>query len=180
MSSYVKKMLLPDERLLYLATLHWVIFLPGLVLSVIAGLAGFFSYHIAGFIASDAMAPTLGKALAGASMFFSIIGFGLLIAAMVRQSATELAITNRRLIAKYGFVARNTFEIMVNRVTGANFDQTVMGRILGYGTIIVHGAGGDTSPFDLVANPHHFHHALMRVLEDTNKHHGSGGSPLFP
>ncbi len=147
-------------------------------MTILAGLAGFFSYNIAGVIASDAMTPTVGRALAGFSTLFSVVGFGLLIAAMVRQSATELAITNRRLIAKYGFVSRNTFEIMVNRVTGANFDQSVTGRILGYGTIIVHGAGGDTSPFDLVANPHLFHQALMRVLEETNRR--GGGAPLFP
>jgi uncharacterized membrane protein YdbT with pleckstrin-like domain len=84
---------------------------------------------------------------------------------MVRQSSTELAITNRRLIAKYGFISRATFEIMINRVTGVNFDQTVMGRILGYGTILVHGAGGDISPFDVVANPQLFQRALMDVLE---------------
>jgi uncharacterized membrane protein YdbT with pleckstrin-like domain len=172
--SYVNKVLLPHEQIVYMATLHWIIFLPGLVLTIVSGLLGHFSYDIAGAIFGPGTAPAFGKALAGFSMFFSIVGFALLLAAIVRQSATELAITNRRLIAKYGFISRNTFEIMTNRVTGANFEQTIVGRIFGYGTILVHGAGGDTSPFDLVSNPQKFHHALMHVLEI------SRGAPLFP
>jgi uncharacterized membrane protein YdbT with pleckstrin-like domain len=74
-------------------------------------------------------------------------------------------ITNHRIIAKYGFISRSTFELMINRITGANFDQSIMGRIFGFGTVIVHGAGGDISPFDVVADPQEFHRNLVGALE---------------
>ncbi len=163
--SYLKKLLLPDERIVHIATLHWVIFLPGLMMTVVGGLVGFMSYDIVGRVVGPTMVPYLGRLVAGFALVSALAGLGLLIGALVRQSATELAITNRRLIAKYGFISRSTFEIMVNRVTGVNFDQTICGRILGYGTILVHGAGGDVSPFDIVSNPQIFQRALMDVVE---------------
>jgi uncharacterized membrane protein YdbT with pleckstrin-like domain len=166
--SYVNKMLLPDERVVHIATLHWIIFIPGMFFAAAGGLVGFYSYDIVGAIFGEQF-MMMGRALAGVAMVFSLTGFGLLLGALVKQSSTELAITNRRLIAKYGFISRATFEIMINRVTGVNFDQTVMGRLLGYGTILVHGAGGDISPFDVVSNPQLFQRALMDVLEHGGK-----------
>jgi len=163
--TYLSKMLLPDERIVYIATLHWVIFIPGMCLTALGGFIGFYSYALIGFIMGQSMAQVFGRVLAGAAFILALVGLGLLIGALVRQSSTELAITNRRLIAKYGFISRSTFEIMINRVTGANFDQTIMGRLLGFGTILVHGAGGDISPFDVVTNPQLFQRALMDVLE---------------
>jgi len=163
--SYLQKMLLPDERIVFIATLHWIIFVPGLFLTLIGGVVGFYSYDIVSAVMGANSAPLFARAMGGIALIFALAGMGMLMGAVVRQSSTELAITNRRLIAKYGFISRATFEIMINRVSGANFDQTVMGRILGYGTILVHGAGGDISPFDVVANPQLFQRALMDVLE---------------
>ena len=163
--SYLKTMLLPDERVVHIATLHWVIFLPGLMLTATGGLVGFYSYALARSVPLHFMVPILGKTLSGAALVVALAGLALLFGAFVRHSATELAITNRRLVAKYGFVSRSTFEIMINRVTGVNLDQSVMGRLLGYGTVLVHGAGGDISPFDVVADPELFQRALMDVLE---------------
>ena len=163
--SYLSKSLLPDEKITYIATLHWIIFIPGILLAVGGGLVGFFSYDLAGLVLGKAAAAAIGRALAGVSMLFSFMGLVLLLGAIVRQSSTELAITNKRLIAKYGFISRATFDIMINRVTGVNFDQTITGRIFGFGTVLVHGTGGDVSPFDVVTNPQGFQHALMDVLE---------------
>jgi len=163
--SYLQKMLLPDERVVHIATLHWIIFVPGMSLTAIGGLGGLYGYELVAHFMGPAIAPLLGRILSGVAFIFALAGLGLLIGAIVRQSSTELAITNKRLIAKYGFISRSSFEILINRVTGVNFDQTVMGRILGYGTILVHGAGGDISPFDVVTNPQLFQRALMDVLE---------------
>ena len=163
--SYVSKLLLPDEKIVHIATLHWIIFVPGMLLTAMGGTVAFFSPDLAAFIPLPALAPVSHRIIAGISLVFSLAGLGLLVGAIVRQSATELVITNRRLIAKYGFISRSTFEILVNRVTGVNFDQTITGRILGYGTVLVHGAGGDISPFDGVSSPQVFQRALMYVLE---------------
>jgi uncharacterized membrane protein YdbT with pleckstrin-like domain len=163
--SYIEKVLLPDERIIYSATLHWIIYLQGLTLTIFGGVLGYYNYPGLVFLFGPHLAQEFSRAITGVALVIVLIGAMLLLGAYIRQTATELVITNQRLVAKYGFISRTTFEIMINRITGANFDQTVMGRILGFGTIWVHGAGGDVSPISGVSNPQMFYRALMSVLE---------------
>lgn len=165
MSSYVQKVLLPDEKVRYGAFLHWIIYTQGLAFTVFGGALGFFSYPIVTTLFGSKNAEPYGHILSGIALLITIVGVILLIGAYVRQTSTELVLTDRRIIAKYGVISRATFEIMVNRITGANFDQTITGRILGYGTILVHGAGGEISPIDLVADPQMFHRALLETIQ---------------
>jgi uncharacterized membrane protein YdbT with pleckstrin-like domain len=163
--SYIQKTLLPDERIMYWSQLHWVIYLKGLTITIFGGLVGFNSEWLLATLVGPQMAHSYFKGLAACALGIVVIGVFFLLRAYVRQTTTELAVTNRRIIAKYGFISRTTFEIMISRITGANFDQTVVGRIMGFGTILVHGAGGEVSPIDLVADPERFHTALMGVME---------------
>ena len=163
--SYVEKALMPGEQILYSATLHWIIFLKGLMLTGAGGVLGFFSYPLLDFLFGRSLAEEFYRALTVIACLLVLSGTMLLLGAFIRQTSTELAVTDRRLIAKYGFVARITYEIMLSRITGANFDQTVLGRFLGFGTIWVHGAGGEVSPIGGVANPQLFYRALMGSLE---------------
>ncbi len=172
MSSYVQKILMPDERVVYAATLHWIIYVQGLAFTFAGGLFGYFSPYVAQHFFGPEAAARMTRPLAFIGLGFILVGACLLSGAYIRQNATELVITNRRVIAKYGFISRATFELMINRVTGANFDQTVLGRLLGYGTIIVRGAGGDISPIDNVADPQGCHNAVMLMFE---KSEGRGG-----
>ena len=168
--SYLQKQLMPDEKIIHIATLHWIIFLPGMLFTGLGLFCSFFGYSVASFImGSTQMAAIFGKIITGGCLVCALAGLILLIGSTIRQSTTELAITNRRLIAKYGMISRSTFEIMINRVTGVNFDQTIMGRMLGYGTVLVHGAGGDISPFDVLANPQLFQRALMDIVEHSRR-----------
>lgn len=173
MSSYVKSVLLPHEKVVYGTTLHWIIYLQGLLITVFGGVLGYYIPTILTFLFGSAVAHQYTRPLVIFDFVIILAGAILLFGAYIRQSSTELVVTNCRIIAKYGFVSRATFEIMLSRVTGANFDQTVWGRILGYGTIIVHGAGGDISPFDNVANPQAFHTYLIGVLEPGNRGQGA-------
>lgn len=162
---YVEKILLPDEHIIYAATLHWMLYLQGLMFTAFAGLASFFSYPLLVIMFGDRLAQQFMKPMCLLAAIIALVGIALLIGAYVRQTSTEIVITDKRLIAKYGFISRATFEILNNRITGANFDQTVMGRILGYGTVLVHGTGGEISPIDQVENPQLFYRALVSVLE---------------
>ena len=165
MSSYVAKVLLPDEHVVFAASLHWIIYLQGLCITIFGGVLGYYSYPIIDLLFGPSYEQVAGHILSGIALFIVVAGVSLLFGAYLRQTSTELVLTDRRIIAKYGIISRATFEIMANRITGANFDQTVIGRLLGYGTILVHGAGGEISPIDMVADPQAFHRALLGVLE---------------
>lgn len=163
--SYVQKILLPDERVVYGATLHWVIYLQGLMITIAGGVLGYYSYDIIAALFGTTHMQTMGHILSGGALIVVFAGVVLLFGAYLRQTTTELVLTNRRIIAKYGVISRATFEIMLSRITGANFDQTITGRFFGYGTILVHGAGGEISPIDLVADPQAFQKALVGLIE---------------
>jgi uncharacterized membrane protein YdbT with pleckstrin-like domain len=55
---------------------------------------------------------------------------------------TEIAVTDRRIIYKRGFINRHTVEMNMDKVAGVDVDQSILGRMLDYGTIHVLGTGG--------------------------------------
>lgn len=76
---------------------------------------------------------------------------------MIDKWTTEIAVTNRRFLYKRGWISRTTQELPMHRVEEVNLEQSVFGRLFGYGRLRVHGTGGDVpievptidSPLDL-------------------------------
>lgn len=97
-----------------------------------------------------------------------VVGVGLvfLIWAWIRVRSTELAITNRRIIAKFGFVKRHTVEINLEKVEALKVEQGVWGRFLNYGTIFISGSGSSVAPIPNIADPLVFR---RRFMEATNR-----------
>ena|ERR1700735_4334490 len=106
----------------------------------------------------------------GSTIFFGIllipviIGIIILIHLWIRFRGTELAITNRRVIAKFGFIRRKTFELNVDRVESIQIDQGITGRLLGYGTLRIAGAG-NFDPIPNVSAPLAFKKAVLESQE---------------
>jgi uncharacterized membrane protein YdbT with pleckstrin-like domain len=89
-----------------------------------------------------------------------IIGIVPLIGALVRNATSEFAVTNLRVIVKVGLIRRNTLELNLTKVESIGIEQTLLGRILGYGTIVVVGTGGTREPFKSIADPMGFRRAV--------------------
>ena len=66
---------------------------------------------------------------------------------------TEMGVTNKRVIFKTGFVRRRTVEMNMDKVETVDVDQSILGRILGYGTIHVLGTGSGIEHLRQVAHP---------------------------
>jgi len=81
----------------------------------------------------------------------------------VRVRSTEVAITNRRVIAKFGFIKRHTVEINLEKVEALRVEQGFWGRLLNYGTIFVSGAGSSVAPFPDIADPLVFRRKFMEA-----------------
>ena len=92
-----------------------------------------------------------------------VIGLAFLIWAWVNMRSTEVAITNRRVIAKFGFIKRNTVEINLDKVEALRVEQGFWGRILNYGTIFISGAGTSVAPFPHIADPLVFRRKFMEA-----------------
>ena len=87
-------------------------------------------------------------------IFFSLKSiFTLTLYAWFKRWLAEFVITNRRIVIKEGFIARRTFEMNLSKIETVNVDQSVMGRILNYGSIIIIGTGGITERVHNIARP---------------------------
>ena len=142
---YVDKVLADGERVVYRAQIHWIVYSP-----VFLGFAA-----AAGAIVWAAIArPENWEAIS----VFIAIGFIILfpflfLPPFIKRRTTELAVTDRRVIAKRGFIRRQTWEINNAKVEGVQVNQSVLGRLLGFGTVTVKGTGSGIAPINDVDDP---------------------------
>jgi len=107
-----------------------------------------------------------GLVLLGVVTLVVVIGVFFLVAAWIKVRSTEIAITNRRVIAKFGFIRRHTVEINLDKVEALRVEQGLLGRMLNYGTIFISGAGTSVAPIPNIADPLVFRRKFM---EATNR-----------
>jgi uncharacterized membrane protein YdbT with pleckstrin-like domain len=97
-------------------------------------------------------------------IFFSLKSiFTLTIYAWMKRWLSEFVITNRRVVIKTGFISRRTFEMNLSKIETVNVDQSVMGRILNYGSITIIGTGGTKETFHDIAKPMAFRKAFQEL-----------------
>lgn len=105
-------------------------------------------------------------ALPSKNVIFFLLGIIFIAIAVIHVVTTELALTNRRIIAKSGLVRRNTIELKVNRVESLGVDQGVLGRMLNFGSITVKGIGGSHAPIPYIARPMEFRQQVNNFLDE--------------
>lgn len=135
---YVDKVLQPGEQVRYRASLHWILYWPGALLWILA--------------AALYVATSNGLIQLVALLLFAA-GLVLLAREWFIWWTTEIAVTNRRVIYKTGFISRKTTEMHMDKVESVDVDQPVLGRILDFGDVIVRGAGSGIEPIRQVASP---------------------------
>jgi len=144
--SYVRRVLQADETVVYTTRLHWLIYLRAILLAAVAAaLAG-----VGAAVGGDGYGTL---ALHAAAAIFALFALSSAFRAFVRRATTELAITDRRVIYKAGLLARHTLEMNRGKVESVDVDQTVLGRLFGYGTIILRGTGGSLEPIRDITDP---------------------------
>src|SRR5688572_19395908 len=116
--------------------------------------------------------PHTWKILLGIVLLPVGIGLVLLAWVWIIYKTTEIAITNKRIIAKSGFVSRSTIEINLPKIESLQVDQGVFARMLDYGTVIVAGAGTPSLSVPGIAAPLLFRKHFM---EATDALHGKRG-----
>jgi uncharacterized membrane protein YdbT with pleckstrin-like domain len=175
MSKYVQRAMQHNEKVIYVAQLHWIIYTFGIGVTALGAFMGFFLPMIVAKYIPESSLSYFVTPIRYLAVGFIILGAFQLLGAFIRQISTELVITDQRVIAKHGFISTTSYELMMMKVEGATIDQTITGRILGYGTLMVKGTGGGISPIDHVANPFLFHSFLMNALHAAQEN-ANGGS----
>jgi uncharacterized membrane protein YdbT with pleckstrin-like domain len=145
---YVRRVLLPGEAVAYYSRLHWIIFTRAILAAIIClGLV------IAALYETGSPTRSLSLALWIAAAIFAVLALSAGLRALVRRASTEFAVTDQRVIYKTGLLGRHTLEMNRSKVESVDVDQSILGRLLNYGTIIVRGTGGSLEPIRQVAAP---------------------------
>jgi uncharacterized membrane protein YdbT with pleckstrin-like domain len=127
--SYIKSILRSDENVVFKTKRHWIIFVWPV----------FFAFIGLSFITNN-------------QFFWGLLLFIPMVLAFIDYQTSEFAVTNKRVVAKVGFIRRNSIEVLLTKVEGIRIEQSILGRMLNYGAIIT-GAAGSSNPFTSIANP---------------------------
>lgn len=152
--SFIEKNLLENEAVIYRAHVHWIIFLNAflyLLLSVVA----------CAFNLRQAEPSQFLWAICLLSLLLTLIAA---ISSYIHYKTSEFAITNKRVLIKVGFIRRHSLEVLLHKVEGIGVNQSILGRILGFGTITVTGTGGTKETFDRIASPLEFRKQVQANL----------------
>lgn len=153
---YVRRVLQPGETIVYTTKLHWIVYLWAILL-----LAVCFVLAIAAWSQNDKQ--NISLALGIAAVIFALLALSSAFRAFIRRVTTELAITDRRIIYKTGLISRHTIEMNRRQVESIDVNQSILGRIIGYGTIVVRGTGGSLEPMYRIDSPLTFRNYITAV-----------------
>jgi uncharacterized membrane protein YdbT with pleckstrin-like domain len=134
--SYVREILRPNEKIRARGRIHWIIYVPGIAFLIVAGIAA-----------------AMNQTSAASDWICAIIGLLLLLKAWIRQWTTEIAVTNARVIYKTGLIRRDTAEMNMNKVESVVVNQSILGRLLDYGTITIRGTGSSIENLKQIRSP---------------------------
>jgi hypothetical protein len=146
---YAERVLQPGETIAYRARLHWIIYLGGMLLVVVA--IGF----AVGAVALKQETIRVGLMLASVIALF--LGLFQIVRAWIVAVNTEIIVTSRRVIYKTGFISRNTVEMNLDKVESVLVQQSLLGRALDYGSVIIRGVGAGLEPIANIGAPLQLH-----------------------
>lgn len=146
--SYVTRVLQPGERIVHDSGLHWVIFTRAIIAAIIC-----LVLVVSALYAASNQTQYVSLALWIAAAIFALLALSAALRAFIRRATTEFAVTDHRVIYKTGLLARHTLEMNRSKVESVDVNQSILGRFLGFGTVIVRGTGGSLEPIRNVGDP---------------------------
>ena len=147
--SYTESQLLPGETVKYQAHLHPLPFIPAYLLGALFAIAGI-------------------TGLGLQTWWLAILGFAVAVPVFawtyITQTTSEFSITDRRVVIKVGWIRRRTMETLLSKIETIGVEQTLIGRMLDFGTIVVMGTGGTEEAFRNIAKPLEFRRQVQAQI----------------
>lgn len=150
--SYTKQTLLPEEKVLYQTKPHLIVFYP---------------VFLWGFLATYFFSTEWGTVIGSLLLAISIVS---MINSFINYYCSEYVITTKRILVKVGFIRRRSLEIFLERIEGIYIEQSIIGRILNFGTVFVGGIGGTKTPFYFIPNPIEFRSHIQQQIQSLPTH----------
>jgi uncharacterized membrane protein YdbT with pleckstrin-like domain len=149
---YIDQNLAKGERVVYRTRQHKIIFALPTLFMVIA---------------------LQGRFLPGRDCCDALVAVGALwwMATLLSYFCTEFGVTTRRVIIKAGIFRLNSIEVLNSQVESIKVKQSVLGRVLDYGTVTVTGGGGTDDVFYLVDRPGGLLRAVRQWASQKGRRH---------
>lgn len=158
---YLQSTLLQDEKIIYGTRPHWIVFAPA-VIAFLVTLILLFASSLLGFLDINIAGIHFRNFIAAIAALVTIIYF---FKAWIIYRYSEYGITNKRVLMKMGWISRDSLEIFLNKIEAVNVDQTVPGRLLSYGRIIIIGTGGTQDVFYNIPDPLGFRKKVQQQID---------------
>jgi uncharacterized membrane protein YdbT with pleckstrin-like domain len=150
--SYVKHVIQPGERIVMVGRISWVIYHRTIFSLILGGVLLILEWVL---VPQGDVRTYLPYLMYGTAVLFGLTALVTAAQAWFVRWTTEIAVTDKRIIFKRGFIRRHTAEMSIDKVTTVDVIQSIWGRIFDYGLVEIHAAGGvgAMEHLDLVANP---------------------------
>ncbi|HEX3115344.1 MAG TPA: PH domain-containing protein [Bradyrhizobium sp.] len=148
MGRYIDDILQPGEKVLYSTNAHWIFYLPAIAAWMLA--------VVLLVLSRATVTEAIILLCLAASAVVAIGALYLTAKAWFHRWTTETDVTNMRVVHKTGFIKRRTFEISLDKVESVDVNQSILGRILNYGSVTVRGVGEGAETIDMIASPLEF------------------------
>jgi uncharacterized membrane protein YdbT with pleckstrin-like domain len=145
MGRYIDDILQPGEKVLYSTNAHWIFYLPAIAAWIVAAVLLVLSRRTT--------TESLILVCVAAAVVAAVVALVLTAKAWFHRWTTETDVTNLRVVHKTGFIKRRTFEMSLDKVESVDVNQSILGRILNYGSVTVRGVGEGAETIDTIAAP---------------------------
>ena len=147
---------MPGEAVVAIAKLHWFIFIRAAFLLVLAIV---FLSTINIFTE-----PITQWCLRIAGYGMLLLGIASALKTFIRHWTSEYAVTNKRVLVKVGLIRRDSLELLLAKVESIGVNQGIVGRLLGFGTLVITGTGGSANSYPLIASPLDFRRRVQEQI----------------
>jgi len=188
-NDYLRQSLTDDEELIHVAEFHWMYTVNAvlnMVLSLVISLGILYLALRFQPIMLGPVAPaefgiidrisSLHPGVKILSVFIFLLGILKFVQQMIIKVTTEIGITDIRLVYKRGLVARAVGEINIDRIEGVNVLQGILGRLFGYGRVMVRGMGVGEVVLPPIAQPIRFKKAIEKARASTKHKRSDNGT----
>jgi uncharacterized membrane protein YdbT with pleckstrin-like domain len=167
--SFIDRHLMEGEQVVYRTRLHPIVFLGPLLGLLIGGVLTWhgnqlLETHVLSKVPREILRTLPPNVLQGVREGwngYNVVGLFILVfngvlpflSALVNVTSSEFGVSTMRVLMKTGFVARHSLETLLSKVESISIHQGLLGRLLGYGCIIISGTGGSKEVFFGIRDP---------------------------
>lgn len=140
----LESILMPDEKVLRIATISPGIFWKGIVVFVLSVIVMLKAFSLGAFL-----------------MLVSVIMLGI---AYMTKYFLLLAATDKRVIIRHGIINLDTIQFRYTKLESVELSRTIIGQILGYASVVITGTGSRVTVVPFIADASKFRGELNKIL----------------